>query len=45
VTRTDKAPRTSRFSESQRFVIIKLYIIYLFVSSQEQTRNRNMILT
>jgi hypothetical protein len=42
VTSTDKAPRTSKFSESQRFVIKKLYIIYLFVSTgrQEQTRNR-----
>ena len=45
VTSTDKAPRVSKFSKSQRFVIQKLYHIYLFVSRQKQTRNRNMILT
>jgi hypothetical protein len=45
VTSTDKAPRASKFSKSQRFVIQKLYHIYLFVSRQEQTRNRDVILT
>jgi hypothetical protein len=45
VTSTDKAPRASKFSKSQRFVIQKLYHIYLSVNRQEQTRNRNIILT
>lgn len=45
VTSTDKAPSASKFSKSQRFVIQKLYHIYHFVSRQEWTRNRSMILT
>jgi len=44
VTSTDRAPRASKFSKSQRFVIQKLYHIYLFVSRQKQTRIRNMML-
>jgi hypothetical protein len=35
VMSTDKAPRVSKFSKSQRFVIQKLYHIFPFVSRRE----------